>query len=48
MEDRALTSATGYDFGNDPDNGGYRKMDKKEDIVITNGTFKLKLMKDEK
>lgn len=41
-KDKAKTSATGYDQDIDPEGNGYRKQDKKDQISITNGKFKLK------
>lgn len=41
-KDKAKTSATGYDQDIDPEGNGYKKQDKKDQIVITNGKFKLK------
>lgn len=41
-KDKAKTSATGYDQDIDPEGNGYRKQDKKDEIKITNGQFKLK------
>ncbi|MES2797985.1 MAG: hypothetical protein V4683_18605 [Bacteroidota bacterium] len=41
-KDKAKTSASGYDQDIDPEGNGYRKQDKKDQIVITNGKFKLK------
>ena len=43
MEDKAITKASGYDSDIDPEGNGYRKQDKKDQVVLTNGTFKLKL-----
>lgn len=48
MEDKAVTSATGYDSDIDPEGRGYRKTDKKDEIVLKDGLFKLKLTKNEK
>ena len=47
MEDKAVTSATGYDSDIDPEGRGYKKTDQKDEIVIKDGTFKLKLTKSE-
>jgi hypothetical protein len=41
-KDKAKTSATGYDQDIDPEGNGYRKQDKKDQITIANGKFKLK------
>lgn len=41
-KDKAKTSATGYDQDIDPEGNGYKKQDKKDQIAITNGKFKLK------
>jgi hypothetical protein len=43
MEDKAVTKASGYDSDIDPEYNGYKKQDKKDKIVLTNGKFKLKL-----
>ena len=42
LKDKGKTSATGYDQDIDPEGNGYRKQDKKDQISITNGKFKLK------
>ncbi len=43
MEDKAITKASGYDSDIDPEGNGYKKQDKTDTIVLTNGTFKLKM-----
>lgn len=43
MEDKATTSATGYDSDIDPEGNGYRKQDKTDKIVLTNGKLKLQI-----
>lgn len=43
MEDKAITKASGYDSDIDPEGNGYKKQDKQDQIVVTNGSFKLKL-----
>lgn len=43
MEDKVITKASGYDSGIDPEGNGYRKQDKTDQIVLTNGTFMLKM-----
>lgn len=43
MEDKAITKASGYDSDIDPEGNGYKKQDKKDQIVISNGTVKLKM-----
>jgi hypothetical protein len=44
MEDKAKTSATGYDSDIDPEGNGYKKQsDKTDKIVLTNGKLKLKM-----
>ena len=43
MEDKAVTKASGYDSDIDPEYNGYKRQDKKDKIVLTNGKFKLKL-----
>lgn len=47
MTDKAKTSATGYDYDIDPEGNGYKKTDKKDEIVLSEGKFKLKLSKGE-
>ncbi|AQG81949.1 hypothetical protein [Spirosoma montaniterrae] len=42
-QDKAVTKTTGYDSDIDPEGNGYRKTSSTDDIVLTNGTFKLKL-----
>ena len=43
MEDKATTSATGYDSDIDPEGNGYKKQDKTDKIILTNGKLKLKM-----
>jgi hypothetical protein len=43
MEDKAKTSATGYDSDIDPEGNGYKKQDKADKIVLANGKLKLKM-----
>jgi hypothetical protein len=43
MEDKAVTKASGYDSDIDPEGNGYKKQDKQDQIVISNGSFKLKM-----
>jgi hypothetical protein len=43
MEDKAKTSATGYDSDIDPEGNGYKKQDKTDNIVLINGKLKLKM-----
>ncbi|MCU0469670.1 MAG: hypothetical protein MUF58_13805 [Arcicella sp.] len=43
MEDKAKTSATGYDSDIDPEGNGYKKQDKNDVIILTNGKFKVKM-----
>lgn len=43
MEDKVITKASGYDSGIDPEGNGYRKQPKTDQIVLTNGTFMLKM-----
>ncbi|KAB7730028.1 hypothetical protein F5984_12645 [Rudanella paleaurantiibacter] len=43
MEDKVITKASGYDSGIDPEGNGYRRGDKTDQIVLTNGTFMLKM-----
>ncbi len=47
MEDKAVTSATGYESDIDPEGRGYKKTDKKDEIILKDGVFKLKLTKSE-
>ncbi len=42
MEDKAKTSATGYDSDIDPEGNGYKKQDKTDKIVLGNGKLKMK------
>lgn len=42
IKDKGKTSATGYNHDIDPEGNGYRRQDKTDQIVITNGKFKLK------
>lgn len=43
MEDKAVTKTTGYNSDIDPEGNGYKKQGKTDTIVLTNGTFKLKM-----
>ena len=43
MEDKAITKASGYDSDIDPEGNGYKKQDKKDDVVVTNGKVRIKL-----
>jgi hypothetical protein len=43
LEDKATTKATGYDSDIDPEGNGYRKQDKTDKIVLTNGKLKLQI-----
>ena len=43
MEDKAITKASGYDSDIDPEGNGYKKQDKTDKIVISNGVAKLKI-----
>lgn len=43
MEDKVVTKTTGYNSGIDPEGNGYRKQDKTDTIVLSNGEFRLKL-----
>ncbi len=43
MEDKAITKTSGYDSDIDPEGNGYKKQDKQDQIVISNGSFKLKM-----
>ncbi|MEZ4902161.1 MAG: hypothetical protein R2822_10600 [Spirosomataceae bacterium] len=48
MEDKIITSATGYDSDIDPEKWDYKKQDKTDEIVLKEGAFKLILAKEEK
>lgn len=43
MEDKVVTKTTGYNSGIDPEGNGYRKQDKTDAIVLSNGQFRLKM-----
>ncbi|QJW90364.1 hypothetical protein HNV11_13750 [Spirosoma taeanense] len=43
MEDKVITKTTGYDSSIDPEGNGYKKQDKTDKIVLTNGQFNLKM-----
>lgn len=43
-ESKAITKSTGYDSDIDPEGNGYRKTGATDNIVLTNGKFKLKLV----
>jgi hypothetical protein len=43
MEDKAITKASGYDSDIDPEGNGYKKQDKKDEIVLTDGKVRLKV-----
>ena len=43
MEDKAVTKASGYDSDIDPEGNGYKKQSKQDQIVISNGTVRLKM-----
>ncbi|GAB2521359.1 hypothetical protein [Spirosoma aerophilum] len=43
MEDKAITKASGYDSDIDPEGNGYKRQDKQDQVVIKNGTVKLKM-----
>ncbi len=45
LEDKVFTSATGYDSDIDPEGRGYKKLDDKDEIVLSGGVFKLKFEK---
>lgn len=42
-KDKAKTSATGYDYDIDPEGNGYKKTDKTDTIIITDGKFRFKM-----
>lgn len=42
LEDKVITSATGYDSDIDPEGRGYKKQEEKDLITLTSGIFKLK------
>ena len=48
LVDKAVTNATGYDQEIDPEGNGYRRQDQKDEVVMTNGKWSLKLVKDPK
>lgn len=43
LEDKAITKASGYDSDIDPEGNGYKKQDKTDEIVLTNGKVRLKI-----
>ncbi|MFD2938027.1 hypothetical protein [Spirosoma flavum] len=43
MEDKAITKASGYDSDIDPEGNGYKKQGKQDQVVISNGKFRLKM-----
>ena len=43
MEDKVVTKTTGYDSGIDPEGNGYKRQDKADKIVLSDGKFKLKM-----
>lgn len=43
MEDKAITKTTGYNSDIDPEGNGYRRQDKTDTVVLTNGQFRMKL-----
>ena len=43
MEDKAITKSTGYDSDIDPEGNGYKKQDKQDQVVISNGAVRLKM-----
>jgi hypothetical protein len=43
MEDKAVTSASGYDQNIDPEGNGYKKQKTLDKIMLTEGVLKLKL-----
>jgi hypothetical protein len=43
MQDKAITKASGYDSDIDPEGNGYKKQEKTDQIVISNGIVKLKM-----
>jgi len=42
MESKVITSATGFDSNIDPEGNGYKKQDKTDTIVLTEGKMRLK------
>lgn len=48
MEDKAITSATGYDSDIDPEKWDYKRQSQKDEIILKEGVFKLVLAKEEK
>lgn len=43
MEDKAVTKASGYNSDIDPEGNGYKKGDKTDEVVVTNGKVRLKI-----
>lgn len=43
MEDKVITKTTGYNSDIDPEGNGYKKQDKTDAIVVSDGKFTLKL-----
>ena len=43
LEDKAITKASGYDSAIDPEGNGYKKQDKTDEIVVTDGKVRLKI-----
>ncbi len=46
MEDKAITSATGFDQDIDPEGNGYKRQKTKDKIILKDGTVRLKLKKE--
>jgi hypothetical protein len=42
-KDKAKTSATGYDYDIDPEGNGYKRTDKTDNLVLTDGKFRFKM-----
>jgi hypothetical protein len=42
VENKVITQATGFDSNIDPEGNGYRRQEKKDEIILTNGKMRLK------
>lgn len=42
IENKVITQATGFDSNIDPEGNGYKKQDKKDEIILTDGKMRLK------
>ena len=43
MQDKVITKTTGYNSDIDPEGNGYKQQDKTDQIVLSNGQFRLKM-----